>query len=122
MSRAVGTAWGVAVVALIGPVALAGGAAPGPIIVDHNSVDLAAIPEMYLQPAAQLRVLVRHASVGQGITWGLDCLAGAHPTNAACSCFPPDKYDRSRWLFEARAGDWWGKVDDLTQQTAAPVI
>ncbi|MBN1506625.1 MAG: hypothetical protein JW955_07255 [Sedimentisphaerales bacterium] len=95
------------------------GAATGAILVDHNCVDVSAIPGDYVSAASSLRVLVRHASVGQGIIWGLDCLAGAHPTNSACSCFPAGKYDRSRWVFEARMGNWREKIDDLVTQTAA---
>jgi hypothetical protein len=89
------------------------------LIIDHNCVDLAVIPEDYLLPASSLRVLVRHASVGQGIVWGLDCLAGAHPTNPACSCFPAGRYDRVHWVFEPRLGNWREKIDDLAAQTAA---
>jgi len=89
------------------------------IIIDHNCVDIFAVPESYVLPAASLRVLMRHASVGQGIIWGLDCLAGDHPTNSACSCFPAGKYDRDKWVFEARLGDWRDKVDDLVAQTAS---
>jgi hypothetical protein len=87
------------------------------IFIDHNCVDLSIIPDSYLPLAASLRVLFRHASVGQGIDWGLDCLAGEHPTNSSCSCYLPGKYDCSNWVFELRAGDWQEKVDDLVIQT-----
>jgi hypothetical protein len=119
MSETVNKAWRMAVVTLMLPVALAEGADPRGIVGDHNCVDLAAIPESCIRQASSLRVLVRHASVGQGIDWGLACLAGAHPTNPACSGFPAGKYDRGRWVFELRAGNWRAKVDDLVQQAAA---
>jgi len=90
----------------------------GAIIIDHNCVDLSAIPGDWLAHAASLRVLMRHASVGQGIEWGLDCLAGNHPTNQACSGFVAGTYDRSNWVFELRGGNWQAKVDDLVSQVA----
>jgi hypothetical protein len=99
--------------------AVVGGSETRAIVVDHNCVELAAIPEAYLLPASSLRVLMRHASVGQGIVWGLDCLAGAHPTNQVCSCFPAGRYDRRNWVFEPRMGNWREKIDDLVTQTAA---
>ncbi len=97
----------------------AGGSERSAIIVDHNCVNLSAIPEGYLLPASSLRVLMRHASVGQGIAWGLDCLAGAHPTQSTCSCFPAGRYDRDNWVFEPRMGNWREKTDDLAAQAAA---
>jgi hypothetical protein len=112
---------GIGVVLGLVLLSVASAADPGSraILVDHNCVDLAAIPDHHVSAAASLRVLVRHASVGQGIVWGLDCLAGDHPTNSACSCFPPGVYDRSQWAFEARQGNWRDKVDDLVTQTAS---
>jgi hypothetical protein len=95
------------------------GSGTGAIIIDHNCVDVSAIPDSYVPPASSLRVLMRHASVGQGIGWGLNCLAGDHPTNSVCSCFPAGKYDRSKWVFEARLGNWRDKVDDLVAQAAS---
>lgn len=89
------------------------------IIIDHNCVDLSAIPQVRLAPAASLRLLLRHASVGQGIGWGLDCLAGLHPTNSECSCYAPGDYPRDNWVLELRAGDWKDKVDDLVTQAGA---
>jgi len=88
------------------------------IIIDHNCVDLAAIPQQYVQPAASLRMLLRHASVGQGIIWGLDCLAGSKPTQSSCSGYLPGKYNRANWVFEARTGDGKSKIDDLVTQAA----
>lgn len=89
------------------------------IIIDHNCADLSVIPDEYLARAPVLRVLMRHASVGQGIDWGLDCLAGNRPTNPACSGFPASKYDRSNWVLELRGGNWQDKIDDLVTQTAS---
>ena len=91
----------------------------GAIIIDHNCIDLSVIPEDSVTAAASLRLLLRHASVGQGIGWGLDCLAGLKPTNASCSCFPPGEYDRTNWVLEARMGNGQSKTDDLVTQTNA---
>jgi len=86
------------------------------IMIDHNCVDLSAIPQIHIAPAASLRLLFRHASVGQGIGWGLDCFAGLHPTNSECSCYSPGQYPRDNWVLELRAGNWKDKVDDLVTQ------
>jgi len=106
------------VILMLLPLASAWASGTGAIIIDHNCVDVSTIPDSYVLPASSLRVLVRHASVGQGIIWGLDCLAGDHPTNSSCSCFPAGKYDRDNWVFEGRMGNWRDKVDDLVTQTA----
>jgi len=90
----------------------------GRIAIDHNCVDLSIIPDSYLPSAASLRALFRHASVGDGINWGLDCLAGLKPTNSSCSCYTPEKYDRSNWILENRGNPGsQQKVDDLVTQT-----
>lgn len=89
------------------------------IIVDHNCVDLSVIPDEYPASAASTRVLMRHASVGQSIDWGLDCLAGDHPTNPACSPVQDDKYDRGNWILELRGGNWRDKVDDLVAEATS---
>jgi hypothetical protein len=78
------------------------------IVADHTSTALASIPDSALPAAANVRLLVRHASVGQNIDDGLDAL---HGVNA--------KYDRSKWTFEARGNPGWqAKVDDLVTQAA----
>jgi hypothetical protein len=88
------------------------------IVIDHNCVDLSAIGDEYLAPAASLRMLMRHASVGDGINWGLDCLAGSKPTQSICAGFSPGKYDRSKWHLENRGNPGSkAKVDDLVTQT-----
>lgn len=87
------------------------------IIIDHSCVDLSAISDEYLGSAASLRMLMRHASVGDGINWGLECLAGSKPTQSVCAGFAPDKYDRSNWHLENRGNPGWkAKVDDLVTQ------
>jgi hypothetical protein len=99
--------------------ALASGVGAQAIVVDHRCVDLSAIPDEYVSWAAAERVLLRHASVGQGIGWGLDCLAGQHPTNSVCPDVPAGRYDRSNWVLEARAGNWRDKMEDLVSQAAS---
>jgi hypothetical protein len=92
--------------------ALLAGAAEGAgqvIVADHTSTVLSSIPDAALAPAANLRLLVRHASVGENINDGLDALQGQSA-----------KYNRSRWIFENRGNPGWkAKVDDLVDQTAA---
>ncbi len=88
----------------------------GAVVIDHKCVDLSAIPQIHIAPAGSLRLLLRHASVGQGIGWGLDCFAGLHPTNSECSCHLPGDYPRDNWVLELRAGNWKDKVDDLVTQ------
>jgi len=108
-----------ALVLVLLSLASASGSGTGAVIVDHNCVNVFVIPDNHVSAASSLRVLMRHASVGQGIIWGLDCLAGDHPTNSVCSCFPAGKYDWSNWIFEARMGNWRDKIDDLVTQTAS---
>jgi len=119
MQRTTNAVWLETLFVLLLPAVTALGSGLNAIIIDHNCVDVSAIPDSYLLPASSLRVLMRHASVGQGIIWGLDCLAGDHPTNSVCSCFPTGKYKRDNWVFEARMGNWRDKVDDLVAQTAS---
>jgi hypothetical protein len=84
------------------------GAGAQGVVVDHAGTALASIPDAALPPAASLRLLVRHASVGGNIDGGLDAL---QDLNA--------KYDRSRWDFQSRGNPGWqAKVDDLVTQTA----
>jgi hypothetical protein len=89
--------------------ARATGVAAQGIVADHAATALASIPDAALPPAANLRLLVRHASVGENITAGLDALQSQNA-----------KYDRSRWIFESRGNPGWQeKVDDLVRETAA---
>jgi hypothetical protein len=97
--------------ALIALALLAGAARAGAqgFVVDHTSTVLATIPDAALPPAAHLRLLLRHASVGGNIDDGLDALQSQNA-----------KYDRSLWVFQNRGNPGWqAKVDDLVAQTAA---
>jgi hypothetical protein len=77
--------------------------------VDHTATALASIPDAALGPAASLRLLLRHASVGGNINSGLDALRSQNA-----------KYDRSRWILQNRGNPGWqAKVDDLVAQAAA---
>ena len=88
---------------------VAAGAGAQAIVADHTATALASIPDEALPGAANLRLLVRHASVGGNIDGGLDVLQGLSA-----------KYDRSRWIFESRGNPGWqAKVDDLVAQAAA---
>ena len=122
MQRTVGQTWLRMATVVLLVMALLPRPASGGFIVDHNCTDLSAIPDCCLEPASSLRVLLRHASVGQGIGWGLDCLAGKHPTNSVCSGFPPGTYKRDNWVLEARIGDWRSKTDDLVAQATSRIV
>jgi len=90
-------------------IAGATGAAAQGIVVDHTATTLASIPDAALVPAANLRLLLRHASVGENINSGLDALQSLNA-----------KYDRSRWILQNRGNPGWqAKVDDLVAQAAA---
>ncbi len=78
------------------------------IVADHSATVLASIPDAALPAAANLRLLVQHASVGSNINSGLDALAGLNA-----------KYDRSRWIFQNRGNPGWqAKVDELVTEAS----
>lgn len=73
------------------------------LIVDHLAVPaFAEIPDSARLAAAGMPILVRHASVGENISDGLDCLAGAYPTTSGCESYTPGTYDRSHWDYQNR--------------------
>ena len=101
------------------PVAVAQNDAPEnkPVIIDHNCLDVTDIPDQVIEKAAQQRVLLRHASVGMGINWGLDCLAGKRANQQPCAEYKDSIYDRSNWKLESRGNPGAKKkVDDLADQ------
>jgi hypothetical protein len=105
--------------ATVGQSASASPTAARGIRIDHTCVSLSDLPEKTVSQAAALRVLLRHASVGDGINWGLDTVAGARPNQPVGAPFKPGRYDRSRWVLENRGNPGWRpKVDDLVKQTA----
>jgi hypothetical protein len=74
--------------------------------------DFERIPDEYIAKAAALRVLLRHASVGQNMSDGLNCLANNFDGRRPNFCdrrLPPEriffdpKYNRSNWAFEPHA-------------------
>jgi len=90
------------------------------IRIDHTCVSFSAIPEKAIPAAASLRVLMRHASVGDGINWGLDTVAGKRTNQPIGRAFASGKYNRSKWVLENRGNPGWrAKVDDLVKQTAS---
>ncbi len=112
------------------PLVQNGNAAPPPppggeIIINHTSVALFdRIPARYITAASQLHVLFRHASVGDNISDGLDCLMNNFTDRPAyCdSGLSPgqiiydSKYNRSNWDFEFHSqpnpnNGWWNKVN-----------
>lgn len=101
-------------------------AAAGGLVIDHRSVALfEQIPDEYIRAAAELRLLLRHASVGQNISDGLDCLMNnfsRRPNHCDRGLAPGEviydgKYDRSNWVFELHSPPpsanpgWWNKVN-----------
>lgn len=82
------------------------------IIVDHDDIaQFESIPDQYIEEASRLTFLFRHASVGQNISDGLDCLAdtSASRPNYCDRGLPPGeiiadpRYNRDNWDFEFHA-------------------
>jgi hypothetical protein len=92
-----------------------------PIIADHTSVKkFETIPDEFIQKAAVLRQMFRHASVGTTVNDGLDCIQGTRTTPAECTQFDDYKYDRRSWEFQPRGNSgWYGKVDDFVAEVKA---
>ncbi len=94
-------------------------------IVDHNSIDLfSQIPDQFIDAAAQIDSLFRHASVGNNVDNGLNCLMNNFPSRPYyCDSglepeeiFYDQRYDRSNWVFEFHASTnlnpgWWNKTN-----------
>lgn len=105
------------------------------LVIDHRSIEMFdRIPEEYIQAAAGLRLLFRHASVGYNINEGLDCLMNkTQPRPFFCDAgIAPDqivydsKYDRSNWVFEFHAPPpginpgWWDKLNLFVERVENP--
>lgn len=59
----------------------------GMILVDHRHIDLFdQIPPQYLEAAKNIRMLFSDRSVGENISWGLDCLAVNEYGDSAPGC------------------------------------
>jgi hypothetical protein len=124
-----------------------GGGIPYPtslIVIDHRSIaSFDHIPDQYIQAAIQIDSLFRHASVGNNIHNGLDCLMNRNqPRPNSCDAglspgeiFYNSRYDRTRWHFEFHSPPpgqnppWWDKlnffvnrVDGLPQNTPYDVV
>ncbi|WP_448335437.1 hypothetical protein [Bellilinea sp.] len=102
-------------------------------IIDHTSIELfEQIPDTYIQQAARIRSLFRHASVGANIKNGLDCLRGITDQNGRRPDFCDrglssqeilynSKYDNRSWIFEFHSPPpgqnpgWWNKVNYFVQ-------
>lgn len=100
------------------------------LIADHTVVDqFHQIPDEYVEAASELSMLFRHASVGDNISNGLDCLQNNFDGRRPPSCdrglsqqqiFSDPKYDRTNWTFEFHDNyseeftdpgvGWWNKV------------
>jgi Flagellar hook capping protein len=76
---------------------------------DHTTADLTLIPDGALSLSANLRVMLRRASVGGNISGGLDALQSANA-----------KYNRSHWIFYDRGNPGWqAKIADFVSFTIA---
>ena len=93
-------------------------AAAPPIIVDHTSVSqFDGIPDTTLTRAAALRMMLRHASIGDVLNNGLECLQGTRTSPEECTTFPDYQYDRRNWDFQNRGNPaWLDKIRDFTAQ------
>lgn len=95
-------------------------------VVDRHAIaQFDDIPDAYIDAAADMTLLFRHASVGDNINRGLNCLADnvtPRPNNCDRDLDPDEiyydeKYDRSNWDFEFHSPPpnpnpgWWNKVD-----------
>ena len=91
------------------------------IVIDHTSIDkFSLIPDQTIAKAASLRLMFRHASVGENIRYGLECIYGNYATRRpnSCSEFHNIKYDSSLWNFQIRGNPGWiEKVDDFVRET-----
>ena len=91
----------------------------GGLIIDHSKVlEFENIDESSLPSATELRMMFRHASVGNQINLGLDCIQGTRSNPKECTEFEPYKYDRRNWDFQGRGNSGWkGKVNDFVDTT-----
>lgn len=85
------------------------------VIVDQSTINhFDNLDENFLIKAKEIKLLFRHASVGAQINLGLDCLQGTRTNPKECNSFPPYKYDRRNWIFQARGNSGWkGKIEDF---------
>jgi len=105
------------------------------IVIDHRSIELFdSIPDVYLQSAAQMRMIFIDRSVGENIDNGLTCLGYPSSTSSPSRCrrdqhkvpaynVPASDlswsksggYDRGNWVLqfwsETGCGTWSEKVD-----------
>jgi hypothetical protein len=91
------------------------------VVVDHTAIEkFSLIPDQTIAKAALLRVMFRHASVGENIRYGLECIYGNYATRRpnSCSKFHNIKYDSSSWIFQFRGNPGWiEKVDDFVRES-----
>ncbi len=91
------------------------------IVINHFSIDhFDKIPDQVLSQASDLKLLFRHASVGENIRYGLECLYGNYSNRRpnSCSSFFDLKYDSSNWVFQYRGNDGWiDKVNDFVTES-----
>ncbi|MFH1051242.1 MAG: T9SS type A sorting domain-containing protein [bacterium] len=89
------------------------------LIIDHTKVqEFYNLNEESLPFTAELRMMFRHASVGNTINNGLDCVQGTRTNPKECTEFEPYKYDRRNWDFQGRGNSGWkGKVNDFVDTT-----
>jgi hypothetical protein len=93
--------------------------------VDHRSIaQFSQIPASYIQAASGLRLLFRHASVGNNLSQALDCLGNNFASSRPNFCDRglssdqvvfDSRYNRNNWTFEFHAPPpginpgWWDK-------------
>lgn len=92
----------------------AGAQASRNFIIDHNSVALFdQIPDQYRQAAANLHSIIRHASIGGGLSDALTCLQNAG-TQPVCRTVTPGAFNRANFTFQNRGNPAYSdKIDDF---------
>lgn len=101
------------------------------IIIDHRAIDkFEEIPDEYIEAASRMNLLFRHASVGENIRNGLNCLMNdfERRPHRCDRDIPPNeiifdrKYNNSNWKFEfhnpppGQNPGWWNKVYFFTDR------
>lgn len=96
----------------------------GSIIIDHRSISLFdQIPDIYIQRAKNISLMLRHASIGENIKGGLTCV-NRGSTRDVCLTFPSGSHpiDFNVWNFQNRGNPGWqDKIEDFSVQVEAQI-
>lgn len=94
-----------------------------PLIVNHLCYkNFDSIPINFINDAAKIPMMFRHASIGFTIDNALNCLQGTRTSPSICNLYPDYRYDRRNWIFEPRGNSgWYGKIRDFVAQVAIQI-